>query len=70
MWSKRRKSEVDESDSINQIPGMGAAYISRLQLQGSLKQATTPHFKWCCLQGCDLNRRNHHWPVRRTGAHP
>ena len=36
MWSKRRKSEdeVAPDDSISQIPGVGARYVSRLQLHG------------------------------------
>ena len=36
MWSKRRKaeSELGPDDPITQIPGVGARYVSRLQLQG------------------------------------
>ncbi|KOO36618.1 hypothetical protein Ctob_012434 [Chrysochromulina tobinii] len=36
MWSKRRKSEAELTgdDSISQIPGVGARYVSRLQLHG------------------------------------
>mmetsp|Transcript_80265 Transcript_80265/g.159531 ORF Transcript_80265/g.159531 Transcript_80265/m.159531 type:complete len:827 (-) Transcript_80265:512-2992(-) len=36
MWSKRRKSEAELSpdDPITQIPGVGARYVSRLQLHG------------------------------------
>ena len=36
MWSKRRKTEdeLGPSDSITQIPGIGARYVSRLQLHG------------------------------------
>lgn len=35
MWSKRRKAddEIGPDDSINQIPGVGARYVARLQLQ-------------------------------------
>jgi ankyrin repeat protein len=36
MWSKRRKaeSELGPDDPITQIPGVGARYVSRLQLHG------------------------------------
>merc|ERR1719311_1493646 len=36
MWSKRRKaeSELGPEDPITQIPGVGARYVSRLQLHG------------------------------------
>lgn len=36
MWSKRRKaeSELGADDPITQIPGIGARYVSRLQLHG------------------------------------
>ena len=36
MWSKRRKTEdeLGPNDAITQIPGVGARYVSRLQLHG------------------------------------
>lgn len=36
MWSKRRKTEdeLGPDDNITQIPGIGARYVSRLQLHG------------------------------------
>ncbi|KAL1500699.1 hypothetical protein AB1Y20_013346 [Prymnesium parvum] len=34
MWSKRRKEELEPSDPVSQIPGIGTRYVSRLELHG------------------------------------
>ena len=47
MWGKRRKSEseLDPEDGIAQIPGVGPAYVGRLQLQ-ALPQSPAPPLVW------------------------